>query len=300
MHAANVDIGVDSMAPLYPFRTKRLLWVLLSLTLALGYSARSGASADVPTADDSRPSQPAPALELGPGDTVAIKVFGQPDMDGTSYVADDGTIHLPLVGSVQVAGLSPSQVSLKIERALKDGAFLVNPHVSVTLTQSVSQLVSVLGEIARPGTYQVNGNTTIFQLLALAGGATVNSADVIFLIRSEGNGNESRYPISLKGYNDSKSALPSQKLKGGDSVFIPRASQFFIYGEVQQPNEYRLESGMTVVEAIARAGGLTPRGSDRRVDIKRKGPDGRDMTIRAKQSDPVQANDVIHVKESIF
>jgi len=279
---------------------KRLLWVLLPLALGLSYYGCPAQAADVTAPKDSRPDQRAPALEFGPGDTVSVKVFGQPDMDGTLYVADDGTIHLPLVGSIQVGGLSPSQVSLKIEKALKDGKFLVNPHVSVTLAQSVSQLVSVLGEITRPGTYQVNGNTTIFQLLALAGGATVNSADVIFLIRSDANGSQSRYPISLKGYTDSTSELPTQKLKGGDSVFIPRANQFYIYGEVQQPNEYRLESGMTVVEAIARAGGLTPRGSDRRVDVKRKGPDGHEVTIRAKQSDSVQANDVIHVKESIF
>ena len=242
----------------------------------------------------------APATQLGPGDTVSIKVFDQPDMDGTAYVADDGTIHLPLIGAMQVAGLSPDQASRKVEKALKDGSFLVNPHVTLTLVNSVNQLVSVLGEVRLPGRYQVSANTTIFQLLAQAGGVNTTSADVIYLIRADAAGNQTRTPINLKGYNDAAAALPTQKFKGGDSVFVPRADQYYIYGEVTQPNQYRLEPGMTVLQAIARAGGITPRGSDRRIDIKRKGPDGREQTIRAQQGDTVQADDVIHVKESIF
>jgi polysaccharide export outer membrane protein len=284
------------------FNVSRLWWLLLALALGLSQIARTSLAAapPLPAREEAPKGQPTPALELGPGDTVSLKVFGQPDMDGSLYVADDGTIHVPLVGSIQVSGLSPTQVSFKIEKALKDGSFLVNPHVVVTLTQSVSQLVSVLGEVRNPGRYQVSGNTTIFQLLAQAGGATATSADVIFLIRSDPSGNQNRYPINLKGYTDQRSAMPTQNLKGGDSLFVPRAEQFYIYGEVQQPNEYRLESGMTVVQAIARAGGLTTRGSDRRVEIKRMSQEGHDVTFRAKQSDSVQAGDVIHVKESIF
>jgi polysaccharide export outer membrane protein len=237
---------------------------------------------------------------LGPGDTVTIRVFGQPDMDGTVYVADDGTVHLPLVGPILVTGLSPDQASRKIEKALVDGSFLVKPHVTITLTQSINQLVAVLGEVRLPGRYQVSATTTIFQLLAQAGGVTATSADVIYLIRADVSGGQTRTPIDLKGYTNEGSALPTQRFKGGDSIFVPHADQFYVYGEVNQPNQYRLETGMTVLQAIARAGGITARGSDRRIDIKRKGSDGHDHTIRAKQDDVVHSDDVIHVKESIF
>jgi polysaccharide biosynthesis/export protein len=294
---------MDSMALVPKFRLNSLLWLVVPLVLGFCYYARADIVGDVPPLpprDAPQIDSPAASAQLGPGDTVSVRVFGQQDMDGNLYVADDGTIHLPLVGSLQVAGLSPTQVSLKVEKALKDGAFLVNPHVTVTLVQSVNQLVAVLGEVRTPGRYQVSATTTIFQLLAQAGGALATSADVIFLIRSDANGNQTRTPINLKGYTDQTSVLPTQKFKGGDSIFVPRADQFYIYGEVTQPNEYRLEPGMSVIQAIARAGGLTPRGSDRRVDIKRKGPDGREITFRAKQSDSVLASDVIHVKESIF
>src|SRR5579863_3173537 len=142
------------MASVSKFRMNSLSWLLLPLALGLGYSAGAGSVPDVPpttVAGGGRADQRPPSLVLGPGDTVSVKVFGQPDMDGTVYIADDGTIRLPLVGSVAVLGLSPTQVGLKIEEALKAGAFLVNPHVDVTLVHSVSQLVSVLGEDNKPG-----------------------------------------------------------------------------------------------------------------------------------------------------
>jgi polysaccharide export outer membrane protein len=280
----------------WPFLMSLLLAVELCLLVPPAYAA------DLPSqpSQDPRQNISAPETQLGPGDTVSIKVFGQPDMDGTVYVADDGTIHLPLVGATQVAGLSPDQASRKVEKALKDGSFLVNPHVTLTLVNSLNQLVSVLGEVRLPGRYQVTANTTIFQLLAQAGGVNPTSADVIYLIRADAAGNQTRTPINLKGYTDAAATLPTQKFKGGDSVFVPRADQYYIYGEVTQPNQYRLEPGMTVLQAISRAGGITPRGSDRRIEIKRKGPDGREQTFRAQQGDTVQANDVIHVKESIF
>ena len=238
-------------------------------------------------------------IQLGPGDSVGIQVYGQPDMTTVVYVSDDGTIPVPLAGPVQIAGLSPSEASKRIEKALKDGMFLVDPHVTLTVTVSRSQRVSVLGQVARPGVYPIESTTTIFDLLALAGGALDTGSEEIFLLRNDANGALQRYPINLKGLDSAKSAIPEQSLRGGDSILVPRAEQFYIYGEVTAPNKYRVERDMTVVQAIARAGGVTPRGSERRVDIKRL-VDGKYVTVKAKLNDPVQPDDVIHVKESIF
>jgi polysaccharide biosynthesis/export protein len=119
-------------------------------------------------------------------------------------------------------------------------------------------------------------------------------------LRPDASGKVQRYPINLKGLDDVSKSIPSQGLRGGDSLFVPRAEQFYIYGEVTTPNKYRVEPGMTVIEAIARAGGVTPRGSERRVDIKRRKPDGSYETFKAKLNTPLQPDDVVHVKESIF
>ena len=251
-------------------------------------------------ADEAPPGAATPLLQLGPGDSVSIQVYGQPDLSTTVYVADDGTVSVPLGGNVQVAGLSPSQASSRIEAALKTAKILVEPHVTLTVTQSRSQRVSVLGQVGTPGRYPVESNTSIFDLLAQAGGITANGSDVVYIIRRDKDGKEIRYPVDLKGLPNGSAAIPSVMLRGGDSVFVPNAEQFSIFGEVATPGRYRVEPGMTVIEAIAKAGGITQRGSQRRVEIKRKRADGSYTNVKAKIGDPVQPNDVIQVKESIF
>lgn len=246
-----------------------------------------------------RADSPPQIIQIGPGDSVGIEVYGQPDMTTVVYVSDDGTIPVPLAGPVQISGLSPSEASKRIEKALKDGMFLIDPHVTLTVTVSRSQRVSVLGQVAHPGVYPIESTTTIFDLLALAGGTLETGSEEIFLLRSDATGTLQRYPINLKGLDNAKNPMPAQSLRGGDSILVPRAEQFYIYGEVTTPNKYRVERDMTVVQAIARAGGVTPRGSERRVDIKRL-VDGKYVTVKAKLNDLVKPDDVIHVKESIF
>ena len=271
-------------------RVKHGIGRVLALTLLLATLQPTAAKG----ADEQR------LMRLGPGDTVTIEVYGQPDMSTTVYVGDDGTINVPLAGKVQVSGLSPVEAAARMEKALKDGGFFVDPHVNINLTLSKSQRVSVLGEVHQPGRYPIEPNTSIFELLAQAGGLTENGADLGYVLRRDASGNLNRYPVDLKDAVGKKGPPQTLTLQGGDQLDVPRVEQFYIYGEVAQPSMYRIEPGMTVVQAIARAGGITVRGSDRRIELKRMGPDGKFVISRAKQSDAVQANDVIQVKESIF
>jgi len=238
-------------------------------------------------------------IELGPGDQISLEVYGQPDMNSTLYVSNDGTISVPLAGPVQVGGLTPVVAAKRVENALVTGQFLVAPHVTIAVLVGKSQRVSVLGEVHTPGRYPIEPNTSVFDLLAQAGGTTEESADVIYVSRQDAEGKITRFAIDLKAL-DAKSAPEATRLQSGDEITVPRAAQFYIYGEVTSPNKYRIERGMTVVEAIARAGGITPRGSDGRVEIKRIGKNGQYAILRAKHSDLVQPDDVIRVKESIF
>lgn len=259
-------------------------------------TATAATAAAAPVSEDQRR-----LARLGPGDLVAVAVLGQPDMGSSEYVGDDGTLGMPLIGRVTVGGLSPVEASTVIENAFKAGRFLVDPHVTLTVTQSRSQMVSVLGEVRAPARYPVEPNTSIFDLLALAGGVTDDSADTVYIVRSANGGEAARTPVRLRGLaGNVGDALPNAKVRAGDLIFVPRAESFYIYGEVANPKKYRIEPDMTVIEAIATAGGLTPRGSERRVDIKRLGADGAYQTVHAKAGDPVRAGDVIRVKESIF
>jgi polysaccharide export outer membrane protein len=280
-----------------------LIGALLLAASLPGWAVNAPAAAQDPPAGAPAPGATSPArklLVLGAGDSVAIQVYGQPDMSATVTVSDNGTIPVALVGSIQVNGLSPSEAERRTEKALVDGKFLVNPHVNITVVQSRSQRISVLGEVGSPGRYPIESNTTIFDLLAQAGGAKETSSSIIYLLRSDESGKIVRYPIDLRDMADGKNMHPVQDLRGGDSIVVPRAAQFYIFGEVNTPNMYRVEPGMTIVQAIARAGGVTPRGSRSRFELKRKDANGVEHEVKAKLSDPVLPDDVIRVKESIF
>jgi polysaccharide export outer membrane protein len=263
----------------------------LGLLLTLGAICRA---AEVLTpADQQHMSQ------LGPGDSVSIQVFGQPDATNV-YVGDDGTISVPLAGHIQVAGISPVEAAGRVAKALKSGGYFVDPHVTIIVTQSRSQLVSVVGEVQSPGRYPINPGTTIVDLLAQAGGMKETASDVGYVLRSDGNGHISRYPVNLSGLTDIKDVLPTATLLGGDSLVVPRAEQYFVVGAVTTPGTYRIEPGITVIQGIARAGGINERGSERRIQLKRLGKDGQYQVLQVKPGDPIQADDIIRVKESIF
>lgn len=243
-------------------------------------------------------------IQLGPGDSVRIEVYGQPAMTTTVYVGDDGTIRVPLVDHpVTVSGLSAVNAGKKVEEALKVGGYLNDPHVTLALLQSRSQRVAVMGKVHKPDRYTIDPKTTLFDLLAQAGGITEDGANYAYLLRADVPGGPQKIVAKLGGFTSASESVPMQSLQGGDTLFVPPAEKFYIYGEVATPSVYRLEPGMTVLQAIARAGGITPRGSERRVQIKRPTKDSKDghyVILHAKPDDLIQPDDVIFVKESIF
>jgi polysaccharide biosynthesis/export protein len=279
------------------FRAAFLVLFCAASSLCLAAAPARGAGAPDPSA-----AMAGPLMPLGPQDSVTIHIDEDTNVVAPTpvTVGDDGTLRIPYVGPIPVGGLSPDAAARRAEKALRDGKFFLNPHVAITVVQSLSQRVSVLGEVKTPGRYPVDAKTSVVDLIALAGGFTDLSASVIYVSRTDANGNIRKFAVNMRGLNDPKNNLPEQALRGGDSVFVPRADQFFILGEVQKPAMYKLEANMTVEQAISVAGGLTLKGSMRRVEIKRTGKDGADVAIKARLGDMVQPGDVIRVKESIF
>lgn len=246
------------------------------------------------------PGSVGPALTLGKGDAVTITVYGRPELTQTTTVAEDGSVTVPLAGAIHVLGLSPPKAGQRIAAAFRLGKYLVDPQVTVALAQSRGYQVSVLGAVRSPGRFAIEPRTTMLDALAQAGGVADNGGDMVVLLRPDKAGNVTRYAIELKGLSQARSPVPTLTLRGGDSLFVPPAEQFYIYGEVKAPNMYRLERGMTVVQAISRGGGITPRGSNSRIEIKRRRSDGTFVDRSADLDDEVQADDVVRVKERIF
>jgi polysaccharide biosynthesis/export protein len=226
--------------------------------------------------------------KLGAGDTVHITVFQQPDMTTDARVSDAGTVSVPLVGIVKVDGMTPAEAADAISEALKKGDFLKSPKVSVGLTTVRSRQVSVLGQIVRPGVYPLEAaSVKIPHIIAAAGGIAVGGSETVTVIR--------------EGKPQKVSSLSKDfELKGGDTVYIDRAPQFYIYGEVVRAGTYPVTDGMNIMQAIALGGGMTPRGSESRIKLRRANKDGKVLEYDVSTVERVYPNDVIFVKESIF
>lgn len=238
-------------------------------------------------------------LPLGRGDVLKISVFGNPDLSVETRVGESGKISYPLLGEVGVEGLSPAEAERRIAAALETGGFVRRPHVNVAVTLLQSQQVSVLGLVNRPGRYPMEGKRTVIDVLALAGGVNPEGGDTAYVIRTR-DGKTDKQSIDLPEMMRSADLSLNLELRGGDVVYVERAPRFYIYGEVQRPGGYRLEKNMTVVQALSAGGGLSPRGTERGLRIKRRNASGVIEVVPAAHGDIVRPDDVVFVRESLF
>lgn len=238
-------------------------------------------------------------VQLGAGDVVKISVYNNPDLSLEARIGETGTISYPLLGEVSVQGLTPAAASKKISDLLQKGGFIRNAQVSMIVTVMQSQQVSVLGQINRPGRYPVDGTRSITDILALAGGVSADAGDAITLIRNR-NGESRKEIIDLIDMVRSGGTMGNVEILPGDVIYVERAPRFYIYGEVQRPGTYRLEKNMTVLQALSVGGGLTPRGTERGIRVKRRDADGKVQELRVKHDEMLKADDVVYVQESLF
>ncbi|NHZ92152.1 polysaccharide export protein EpsE [Massilia sp. CCM 8733] len=238
-------------------------------------------------------------LPLGPGDVLKVSVYGSPDLTLETRVSEGGNISYPLIGQVPVAGLSAAAAEKKIASMLEAGNFVKKPQVNVIVTAVQSQQVSVLGAVNRPGRYPIEGKRSLIDLLAMAGGINSEGGDRLSLIRTR-DGKTTREEIDVIEMVRNGQLNKDYVLSGNDVLFVERAPKFYIYGEVQRPGAFRLERSMTVVQALSAGGGLSMRGTERGLVIKRRDADGKIRLIDAKQDDLLQVDDVVFVKESWF
>lgn len=237
---------------------------------------------------------------LGEGDSIRITVFQNPDLTTETRISENGTITFPLIGEISLAGLTPARAEARIAEHLVKGKFLVKPQVSLNVVQVRSRQVSVLGQVGRPGRYPLDDTSAnLTDILALAGGISPTGDDNV-TVTMRRDGKIVKMDVNVPTMYRAGDMSRNIRLEGGDVIFVQRAPVFYIYGEVQRAGSYRLEQAMTVMQALSLGGGVTPRGTDRGLKIRRKAPNGTFDTISARLTDPVQADDVIYVRESWF
>ena len=243
---------------------------------------------------------PRPEPVLGVGDVVHITVYQNPDLTVEARVSENGQINFPLVGTVTIGGLSVAQAQALIEKRLRDGGFVIKPQVTIQTTQIKSSQISILGQVAKPGRYPIEiVGSKVSEMIAAAGGVVPGGADVVTLVGNR-DGKPIKVDIDLPLVLQQGRADLDIPVENGDIIYIDRAPTFYMYGEVQRPGQLRLERNMTLMQALAQAGGLTARGTERGIKVHRKDASGAEKVLELKMNDPVQRDDVIYVKESLF
>jgi polysaccharide export outer membrane protein len=282
-------------------RSTAILAAILLLTAASAAEAQSVAAASAAQAAGAKGINSGEAREtLGVGDSIRITVFQNPDLSTETRVSEKGTIQYPLLGEVKLAGETANSAAHLIADKLKKGNYVRNPQVSVAVTTVRSRQVSVLGEVTRPGRYPLeDANPKLTDILALAGGLTP-AADASVTVILQRGGESKKLEVDVPKMYRTGDLSANFDVQPGDMIYVQRAPVFYIYGEVQRAGSYRLDKGLSVMHAITLASGLTPRGTERGLKIHRRGADGKTQKLDAQPGDPIQADDVIYVKESIF
>jgi polysaccharide export outer membrane protein len=244
-----------------------------------------------------------PEYKIGVDDVLAISVWDQKDLDQVVTVRPDGKISLPLVGEVEAAGLTAGDLAARLTTAYSRTVRAA--QVTVTVRDIRSRTVYFLGGVVKQGPLPLTQDLTVLQGLSLVGGP-IPTADLesAFILRGP-----TRIPVNLLAIYQRGDLKQNVKLEPGDTIIVPNADAVYVQGEVKTPGQVKYAKGLTVVTAIAAAGGFTPLASTSRVRILRN--DGtKKETISANVSDimsdpeskdiPLKPNDVITVPQRLF
>ncbi|MBP8062165.1 MAG: polysaccharide export protein EpsE, partial [Polaromonas sp.] len=182
----------------------------------------------------------------------------------------------------------------------RSGGYVRSPQVNIILRQVRGNQVAVLGQVNRPGRFPLETfNTRVSDMLATAGGVTPGGDDVLILT-GQRQGQAFRRVIDIPGLFLNQKPEDDVVLAGGDTLYVNKAPVFYIYGQAQRPGPYRIERGMTVMQALAQGGGPTARGSQNRLMLHRRDAAGKVIETVPQLTDTVRPEDVIYVRESIF
>jgi polysaccharide export outer membrane protein len=287
------------------------VWIML--TALLSYGSQAAAQGGSPAATSPPAGGRAPALAsvppnyvIGANDRLRITVWNQENISGEYAVSGDGSFTFPLIGRVAAGGLTLVKLEAELKRLLAAGYFK-NPQVTAAVLEYRSKQIFVMGALRSPGAYPLTGDMTLVEVLARAGSTTADAADHAFIIRSanaEGpvlpgqDESASVTRIDLREFNDGQLSTVVM-VHDGDTIFIPRASTVYVYGQVRNPGVFSIGQETTVRQALSLAGGVSEFGAANRVKVLRV-ENGKEREIKVELNDLVKPGDTIVVPERYF
>ncbi len=278
--------------------TNKLISFLLALACLVGLPLVAVAQTvqTAPATPAVTAAQPvaAPAQDsgyvLGADDVIDVKVLGQPEFQAGGRIEVDGTVNIQFIGSTMANGQTPLTLSRTIADKLRVGGYYTKPIVTVTVVSFASRYITVLGEVAQPGLLPINRSYRVSEIIARVGGIRPTGAEHVLLRRATGEEMKLDFKTLATGTGDQDPVVLA-----GDKLYVPTAEIYYIYGQVNQPGAFPIQSEMTLRKALARAGGVTALGSDKRVQVFRNG-----KPERADLERPIAPGDVVVVGERLF
>jgi polysaccharide export outer membrane protein len=249
---------------------------------------------------------------IGRQDLLEISVFDVEELDQTVRVADDGSITMPLLGRLTVAGLTKSELESLIAGLLEE-RYVRNPQVTVFVKEYESKRVAVSGAVKKPGTYEMLGRKTLLEMISMAGGLDKDLGKEIIIFRRGEDGTTKRIPVHLERLVYEADPALNLVVAPSDIIYVPTVEKVrvFVSGAVKNPDLYEVprDEPITVLKAITIAGGTTDRAAEKRVQVIRTDGDGNRVTLlvnlrkvkRGKAEDPIlQRDDIVLVPEAFF
>ncbi len=215
--------------------------------------------------------------QIGAEDVLSITVWDHDDLSRVVTVSADGNFSFPLIGRIKAGGLTVRELENRIAKLL-DKDYIVNPQVTITVKEFKSKKVFILGEVPKPGAYYLSKNDTLLEVISKAGGVSKNAGQEIVIVRPTGG--KTQQPTSLNSENSQLIRIGLQALLAGniqknigvqdnDTIYVPKASMFSVFGEVGKPGSYPLEHETTILEAISIAGGPTQNADTQKLELLR-------------------------------
>jgi polysaccharide export outer membrane protein len=249
---------------------------------------------------------------IGRQDLLELRVFDLQELNQTVRVSDDGSITIPLLGRLAVAGLTKSELENLIARLLGE-RYVRDPQVTIFVKEYESRKVAVSGAVRNPDTYEMLGEKTLLEMISMAGGLSGDLGQEIVVFRRREGGGAERVAVDLEGLVYQADPALNLIVEPGDIIYVPEVERvrIFVSGAVAKPNLYEVprDQPITVLKAITLAGGTTERAAESRVQVLRAGPGGQKVALavdlrkikRGKANDVVlQKDDVVLVPESYF
>jgi polysaccharide export outer membrane protein len=235
---------------------------------------------------------------LKPYDLIDVDVYSEEDLHKPARLGSDGTVLLPLIGSVKVGGLTVAEATNLISKRYASG-FVKNPSVLITVLQYRKSTFSILGQVIKPGIYEIQegGHVTIIDAISLAGGYTPTAAQNAVTDKRVVDGKVTTFKIRAGDMAQNPNVAPFE-VQPGDSVLVPyHNSTFSILGQVLKPGMYEIPEGahVTIIDAVSLAGGYTPMAAQNSITVKRT-VDDKLAILTVNASDMARNPDVVPVE----